>query len=150
MKACLMCLPLLLGAAPAAAQVVTGTVEGIYGVAVRDASVTVANEEGVVIAHRFTDLGGRFTVHVPVAGVYRVRVLADDFQPASRTVRVGENGSVSTRLLLQGRNASFSSSGLQDPMSANRTSKEPMGRARGGGGGHGAGSESGGKPGREN
>lgn len=142
MKALLICLPLLLAAAPAGAQVLSGTVEGFYRGGV-EASVTVLNEEGVAVAHRTTDRGGRFTVHLPVGGVYRLRVLADEYHPTVRTIRVRDDGTAFARIQLQERNASTSR--LDDPgrmrSSGGAVPKEP----RGGGGGAGSG-----KPGSEN
>ena len=134
MKAYWICLPLLLVAAPVAAQaVVTGTVEGQYGARVPQASVSVYNAEGVVVAYRVTDVGGRFTVHLPVGGTYRVHVIAEDFRPSSRTVRVQDDGTASTRIILWERDSSGSG--------ANRWLRESNSvRERGGNGG------SGGKP----
>lgn len=98
----------LLGAAPAAAQaVVTGTVEGTYGARVSQASVSVYNAEGVEVAYRVTDVSGRFTVHLPVGGTYRVHAIAEDFQPASRTVRVRDDGTASTRVQLRERDRPY-------------------------------------------
>lgn len=128
MKAHWICLPLLLVAAPLAAQaVVTGTVEGTHGARVPQASVSVYNDEGVVVAYRVTDVSGRFTVHLPVGGTYRVYVIAEDFRPGSRTVRVQDDGTASTRIILWGRDSSGagSSNWLQERNSV---------RQRGGGG----------------
>jgi hypothetical protein len=132
MKAYLFCLSLLLAAAPAGAQVVTGTVEGTYGGGVANASVSIVNEEGVMVAQRFTDRGGRFTVHLSVGGTYRVRVVADEFQSSTRTVRVGDNGTATARVRLQELHASPSR--LDSPRVRDGGSP-PKERAGGAGGG---------------
>ena len=140
MKAIWMCLPLLLAAAPAGAQVVSGTVEGMHGGGVSHASVSVLNEEGIVVAHRTTDRGGRFTAHVPIGGLYRVRVLADEFHPATLAIRVRDNSTATARVRLQARNPSHSR--LDGPPGLNGRNRMPEKRPGGGGGG--------GKPGSDN
>ena len=77
MKMHWLCLPLLLAATPAAAQVVSGTVEGARGV-VPHAVVTILDREGTQIASTLADVGGRFTLPLPVGGLYRLRVIGDD------------------------------------------------------------------------
>lgn len=140
MKAYLIGLSLLLAAAPAGAQVVTGTVEGTLRGSVAHASVTIVNDEGIVVAQRFTDRGGRFTVHLPVGGIYKVRVLADEFQPTVRTVRVRDNGTATARFQLQELHRS--TSGLDNPRSLEGDDR-PAKRSNTGGGRPTA-------PGREN
>lgn len=136
MKAYLFCLPLLVAATPAAAQVLTGTVEGLYGARVSHASVMVLNEEGTVIAQRSTDGGGRFTVHLPVEGLYRVRVQADEFRTATRTYRVRENSTASARVYLEPLHASHTGTG--EPPGMNPAPRQPSGGGgRGGAGGKG-------------
>ena len=143
MKAFWMCLPLLLAAAPAGAQVVSGSVEGLFGGPVPHASVSVLNEEGIVVAHRITDRGGRFTAHVPVGGIYLVRVLADEFHPSTQTVRVRDNGTATARVRLHERHSSTSRMDQPRGLRSNGLPPKDPGGGSGGGAkpGGGAGSD---------
>jgi hypothetical protein len=124
-------LPMLLAAAPAGAQVVSGVVEEVAGGSVPHASVTVTDAQGDVVASTFADRGGRFTLHLPAGGWYRLRVVEDQFMPASVSFRVEDNGTHTRRVRLHLRSAGANARRMQG---ADRGE-----RSGGTGGGRGAG-----------
>jgi hypothetical protein len=91
----------LLAAAPAGAQVVSGSVtNSLNGSPVPRASVTVTDEEGVTVASTTVDEGGRFTVHLEEGGRYVLRVSEAGFRESARAFRVEDNGTFTTRVRL--------------------------------------------------
>ena len=91
----------LLAAAPAGAQVVSGTVtNAATGNPVPRASVTVTDEEGMTVASTTVDGGGRFTLHLESGGRYVVRVSEPGYSEASHRFSVQDGGTfiVRTRL----------------------------------------------------
>jgi hypothetical protein len=99
-----LCLPVLLAAVPAGAQVVSGTVVGDHGAPVPFASVVVAERDGSMVAATSTDRGGRFSVHLPAGGSYRLRVMGDVHIPADVRFNVadGATSTHSIRLRMHG------------------------------------------------
>lgn len=98
-------LPMLLAAAPAGAQVVSGVVEGNGGGSVPYASVTIVDSNGAVVASTNADRGGRFTLHLTSGGYYRLRVSEEDHMGTSVGFRVADNGTYTRRVRLHPRYA---------------------------------------------
>jgi hypothetical protein len=70
----------LLAAAPAGAQVVTGSVSNATnGLPVPHASVTVSTPDGITVASTTVDHGGRFTLHLDAGGSYVIRISEPGF-----------------------------------------------------------------------
>lgn len=92
---------LLLVAAPAAAQMLRGTVVDHRSKPVRDAHVTVSSTTGTVVGDTITDGDGAFAFRLPLAGAYVVRASKPGYatrltQPL--TVGTGFDASVQLRL----------------------------------------------------
>jgi uncharacterized protein YfaS (alpha-2-macroglobulin family) len=91
----------LLAAAPAGAQVVSGSVtNSLNGSPVPRASVTVTDEEGVTVASTTVNEDGRFTVHLEEGGRYVLRISEAGFRESARPFRVEDNGTFTTRVRL--------------------------------------------------
>lgn len=127
-------LPMLLAAAPAGAQVVSGVVEGIGGDGVSYASVTITNRNGTVVASTSADRSGRFTLHLTSGGYYRLRVSEEDYMSTSVGFRVQDNGAYTPRVRLRPRfahgNPGVGPNGRDERAAARGSS----GTGRGGGG----------------
>lgn len=106
MKLHALWLAALLAAAPAGAQVVSGSVENARtGQGVEYASVTVVNEDGAVVVTTQADRNGRFTVHLPAPGRYAVHVSEPGFHSAGSRFTVTQGGSVHRRFRVSEANA---------------------------------------------
>jgi hypothetical protein len=129
-------LPMLLAAAPAGAQVVSGVVEGYGGGTVPYASVAVTDRDGMVVASTTTDRGGRFTLHLETGGQYRLRVSEEEHMGMSVAFRVDDNGTYTRRVRLHPRFAhghrGMGGAG-RDERAAARGSNGPGGGGGGGG-----------------
>jgi hypothetical protein len=91
----------LLAAAPAGAQVVSGSVtNAATGNPVPHASVTVTDEEGTTVASTTVDGGGRFTLHLRSGGRYVVRVSEPGYSEAARRFSVQDGGTFTFRTRL--------------------------------------------------
>jgi hypothetical protein len=89
----------LLAAAPAGAQVVSGTLTNTRTAdAVPYASVTITTPEGVVVASTSADRGGRFTLHLDTGGPYVLRVTEPGFHRVVRRFTVAENATFTYRV----------------------------------------------------
>jgi Carboxypeptidase regulatory-like domain len=88
----------LLAAAPAGAQVVSGSLTNMRTAdAVPYATVTITTPEGVVVASTTTDRGGRFTVHLDAGGPYVLRVTEPGFHRVVRRFTVADNATFTYR-----------------------------------------------------
>jgi len=87
----LLLLNCVLFGAPAAAQVVTGTVTDAQGSPVAQASVSIADPSGPASAPVRTEADGTFHFNGVVAGVHILRVEADGFQRWTQTIVVDAN-----------------------------------------------------------
>jgi hypothetical protein len=95
-KAVWMAVAALLAAAPAGAQVVSGSVQNARtSRPVEYASVIVSNAEGVIVASTQADGGGRFTVHLPAGGQYVLRIEEPGFHALGARFTVGQGRSFS-------------------------------------------------------
>lgn len=91
----------LLAAAPAGAQVVSGSVtNAATGSPVPHASVTVLDEDGATVASTTVDGGGRFMVHLEEGGRYVVRISEPGFRESARRFTVDEDGTFTFRTRL--------------------------------------------------
>lgn len=108
----------LLAAAPASAQVVSGSVRSARtGEPVDYASVIITNEQGVVVASTQADGGGRFTVHLQGGeGRYSLRVEEPGFHAVGATFRLAPGRSFSRHFRMSETNWSASSMAERDPI----------------------------------
>jgi hypothetical protein len=127
-------LPLLLAAAPAGAQVVSGVVEGYTGGGVPYASVTITDRNGTVVASTNADRVGRFTLHLTSGGYYRLRVSEENYMGASVGFRVEDNGTYTRRVRLHPRYA-HGHRGMGPAGRDERAARGSGGTGSGGGGG---------------
>jgi hypothetical protein len=91
----------LLAAAPAGAQVVSGSVTNAHtGAPVPHAQVTVQDEQGATVASTTLDGGGRFTLHLPHGGRYLLRVSEAGYAESARRFSVDDGGTLTLRTRL--------------------------------------------------
>ncbi len=92
----------LLAAAPAGAQVVSGTVtNATTGNPVPHASVTVTDDEGMTVASGSADGAGRLTLHLTEGGRYVARISEPGYGEAARTFSVQDGGTFTFRTRLR-------------------------------------------------
>lgn len=96
-----LCLPALLAAAPAGAQVVSGSVVDDRGAPLANASVMVAGRNGKVVAVTSADQSGRYTLHLPAGGLYRLYVMGEEHVVSSTLIRVEEGETYASNVRLR-------------------------------------------------